>query len=308
MPVFEAEAFVAEAVESILQQTFADFEFLIFDDGSSDSSARIIQSYAAADARIRFFSKPHLGYTRWLNEGVTEARGEFVARMDADDVSLPERLAAQVDFLRQRSDVVVTGCNILLMDMEGAPISRQVLPTDHETIERLLLDGVPGQICHPAALIRRDALRQVGGYRVEYETVEDYDLLLRLAEVGKLANLPQVLLRYRLHGDSVGFTRRAEQLRWSQVILCEARQRRGLPPKQLDVQVFHASESEPSDWLWARWAAAGEHRGTALKHAFRGLRRAPLTPRSWVVLARCLLPHTAVRFGRRFLRSGARHV
>src|SRR5262245_3590276 len=101
MPVYNAERYVADAVESILGQTFQDFEFLIFDDGSQDGSLAILGKYASQDARIRLFAKPHSGYVAWLSEGIRLARGEFIARMDADDISLPQRLARQSAFLIQ---------------------------------------------------------------------------------------------------------------------------------------------------------------------------------------------------------------
>jgi glycosyltransferase involved in cell wall biosynthesis len=121
MPVYNAERYVSEAIESVLSQTFKDFEFLILDDGSTDGSLAILKGHAERDPRIRLTSRPNKGLAPTLNELMDQARGEFVARMDADDVSLPERLERQADYLRKHPDCVIVGCHALVMDSDGDP-------------------------------------------------------------------------------------------------------------------------------------------------------------------------------------------
>lgn len=203
MPVYNSEAYVSQAVESILAQSFDDFEFLIFDDGSTDRSLEILLDYANRDNRIRVYAKPHKGYTFWLNEGVQIAQGEFIARMDADDLSLSKRFAFQVDHLQKHPDCVVVGCDLLLIDSDGDPLSKLSHHVEPEALESALLNGRFNVISHPASMIRRSALLAVGGYSEKYEPIEDFHLWLQLTELGRLSNIPKVLFQYRMHHKSV---------------------------------------------------------------------------------------------------------
>src|SRR5262245_2251394 len=232
MPVYNAERYVARSVESILAQALTSFEFLIFDDGSQDCSLPILEQYAKQDERIRLFARPHKGYVPWLNEGVNLARGEFIARMDADDISLPYRFTRQVDYLRMHPACVVVGCGTLMIDPDGDPICEHRPHTDHATILETLTNGTHGVIAHPTSMMRRDALLRIGGYRETYEPIEDFDLWLRLAEVGELANIPEPLFRYRQHHASIMYTpwQVARQRRWADIILNQARLRLGKEP------------------------------------------------------------------------------
>src|SRR5262249_36170786 len=142
----------------------------------------------------------------WLNEGMRAARGEFIARMDADDVSLSQRFDRQVEYLRRQPDCVAVGCDMLMIDPDGDPLSKVTHDVEHEAIEANLLTGGLGVIAHPASMVRRSALLAVGGYREEFESIEDFDLWLRLAELGRLANLPEILFKYRLHHANVTLT------------------------------------------------------------------------------------------------------
>ena len=190
MPVYNAELYVAEAVESVLAQTFTDFELITIDDGSTDRSSRILEGYAGLDSRIRLVSRPNTGIVGALNEGASMARGEIIARMDADDVSLPERFAKQFEYLLAHPDCDAAGSRVLLIDPEGAPICEINEERSHEEIDRAHMSRRTGAITHPAAMMRSEALHAVGGYRQECLWAEDFDLFLRMAEIGRLANLP----------------------------------------------------------------------------------------------------------------------
>jgi glycosyltransferase involved in cell wall biosynthesis len=291
MPVFNAESYVSAAIESILSQTFREFEFVVVDDGSTDGSAGIVRSFAAEDARIQLIRLPHGGIVTALNHGLSECRGEFVARMDADDVSLPDRLGAQVDFLRRNPACVAVGCAQLLIDPEGAPISVLAFDPDHGSIHNEHLNGIPGAISHPASMLRRAAVLRIGGYSPEFETLEDFWLFLRLGEEGELANLPQVLHQYRQHHSNLHFLEFERQQRYIGRIVAEARERNGLPP--LDHPAwsgYHLPDRVERHRRWSRSAAGAGNRKTALKHALVALRYEPFASRSWLVLLRSFMP------------------
>jgi len=300
MPVYNAGRYLPEAVESILSQSFADFEFLIFDDGSTDGSYDILHRYSLRDGRIRLFAKPHCGYVTWLNEGIQIARGEYIARMDADDISLPQRLARQVEYMRQKGECAVVGCDLVQIDSDGDLLNEVLHDTDHKAIEKDLLNGGLGVISHPACIIRRSALLAVGGYRKEFETIEDFDLWFRLAEYGLLANLPEVLLKYRIHHSNVIFTHADQQRHLADRILAEARSRKGLEPLNHSIWNF-SSPSRVGKHQWWAWLAAGAgNYKTAFKHARISISEAPLSPQSWMTLCISVVP--------RNLRRGVKQV
>jgi glycosyltransferase involved in cell wall biosynthesis len=232
MPVYNAERFLSQAVESVLSQSFREFKFIIIDDGSSDQSLRILNEFAAKDSRILLRSRANTGYSAALNEGLALAQGRYIARMDADDVCRPTRFEKQLAFMENNPQCVAVGSYAEYMDVDGWPIYVVHRPTEHEAIDEMHIRGVGGAILHPAAMLRTDALRQVGGYRTEFEPAEDADLFLRLAEVGRLANRPEVLLNYRFNMASISFTRLEIQSRRLQRAIDEARDRRGLPPNR----------------------------------------------------------------------------
>lgn len=199
MPVYNAERHLREAVGSILSQTYPDFEFLVIDDGSTDGSAAIMRSYS--DPRLHFVQNPrNLGLTATLNLGLEMAQGEYLARMDADDVSLPERLAKQVAFLNTHRDVGIVG---VWAEAFGDARFRIPHPPDAETIRaKLLFDSA---LVHPAVLMRRAFLDACDLRYRPLGHFEDYDLWQRAARLFPLANIPEILFRYRVSGGSAFF-------------------------------------------------------------------------------------------------------
>lgn len=196
MSVHNDERFVAEAIESILAQSFSDFEFLIVDDGSTDRSGAIIDAFAAKDPRIRAIRQDNRGLIASLNRMLGEARAPLIARMDGDDIALPERFARQIAFLDAHPGHGVVGTNTHDLDEAGRVlVCDDFHPLDHDAIVAALKDGSP--ICHPSVMMRRDVVRAAGGYRAAYRHCEDYDLWLRLAPRTRLANLPDRLIHYR---------------------------------------------------------------------------------------------------------------
>lgn len=196
MSVYNAERHLADAIRSILNQTFTDFEFLIVDDGSRDSSAAIMDAFAVSDPRIRVIRQENRGLIVSLNRMLDEARAPLVARMDADDISLPTRFERQIAFLSEHTDHGVVGTNTHELDEDGTVFECSDLhPLDHPSIATAMEHRSP--ICHPSVLMRREAILAAGGYRPPYVHCEDYDLWLRLLDRTRLANLPDRLLLYR---------------------------------------------------------------------------------------------------------------
>jgi len=196
MSVYNDEPYLAHAIESILAQTFTDFEFLIVNDGSTDESGAIIDRFAASDSRIRAIHQTNAGLIVSLNLMIEAARAPLIARMDGDDIALPDRFQRQIAFLDANPDIAVLGTGCTCIDEYGRPKS---LTYDNvltpEEILKGLKNGPP--LCHPSILMRHDAVRAVGGYRHAYKHCEDYDLWLRLSEQVRMANLPDRLLLYR---------------------------------------------------------------------------------------------------------------
>lgn len=195
MSVHNDAPYLGEAIDSILAQTFADFEFLIIDDGSTDGSRDIILAAAARDERVRPILQKNRGLVASLNRLLGEARAPLVARMDGDDVSMPERFAAQVAFLRANPDHGVVGSWAACVDEDGTPRAGGEKPLSHPEMLALLETGP--LFCHPSVIMRRDLVLAAGGYRAAYRHCEDYDLWLRLAGITRLANLRDRLVRYR---------------------------------------------------------------------------------------------------------------
>jgi GT2 family glycosyltransferase len=291
MPVYNAERYVGEAAASVLRQTFTNFELLVFDDGSSDRSAAVAEEACGCDPRLHLLRQSHAGLAARLHEGMRRARGEFIARMDADDVCRRQRFALQLDFLRRDPACSAVGGAVLLIDPDGRPIRELKMPLAHEEIDALLLRGRGDAIIHPALMLRRVDLIAAGGYRPEAEPAEDLDLYLRLAERGRLANLPDTLLDYRQHLSKVSNRRAGEQRRAIELAVCEARRRRGLDPAQEPAPSLAPEQTPPAEcWRrWAREATEGGNLRTARKHAWAAFRAEPTAPRSWQILLRALL-------------------
>ena len=204
MSVYNGLPYLEAAVMSILKQTFTDFEFVILDDGSTDRTWEALQAYARQDARIRLFSNQYnMGYTRTLNAGFKQARGKYIARQDADDISLPERLEHQVALLDAHPEIGLAGTRRQFIDPQDKPldIPDKLTATDNSSIQALLLDI--NCIHHGSFMFRSELLDVIGDYTVELEPSEDYDFCLRVAEVAQLANLNDALYLYRVHPTSV---------------------------------------------------------------------------------------------------------
>jgi hypothetical protein len=188
--------------------------------------------------------------------------------MDADDVATPDRFALQLAWLESHPECVAVGGQAMRIDPEGWPIDDWHTPLTHEAIDALHLRGFGGGVIHPAVMFRRTAFERVGGYDESLDAAQDFDLWLKLAEVGRLANLPDVVLHYRLHAGSVTCSRRLRQARCIEFAHAAALRRRGLPVAPGGtVSVRKELTPTRARRQWVRFALRAGHRATALKHA-----------------------------------------
>ncbi len=291
LPVRNGEPFIGEALQSMLNQTWHDFEIVVIDDNSSDATPDILHTAAQMDKRIRIL---HLdtptGIVGALNHGLEAARGEYIARMDADDVSLPNRMTLEVEFLDRHAEVAAASGHVLYMDRDGDPLGCPEMPNNHEEIDGRHMTGVGGGICHSAAILRRNTVLAVGGYRPEFSAAEDLDLFLRLAEVSRLANIPDTIQKVRFYPTSHSLRSRDQQRKQCHEALRQAHQRRGLP---FDPEVFRFPPQTEDNFgsleFFARFAIDHGYPRTALKHAIRQLLTAPLRSSSWRTVAASII-------------------
>ena len=291
MPVYNGSRYLRGAIESVLAQSFGDFELIVVDDGSTDGVRRVLREYERRDTRVRLFERPHAGIVATLNFGLRQCRGEFVARMDGDDVALPNRLEAQVALLRREPGVAVVGGGYELVDAAGRLLRIEYPPTGDAALQELCLSGRT-PICHPLATIRRSALTVAGDYDAGLEMAEDLDLWLRLGEVGRLACVPEVVLKYRQHSGSLSETRQRQQGEAIRVGVEKAYRRRGLerafaaPPAWRPV-----GETARYGFLcqYGWWARKHAQRKTAVIYGLKAIRKRPLTGEGWRLLLTSLL-------------------
>lgn len=197
LPAYNAEKYLAEAIESIVNQTFKDFELIIINDCSKDQTLRIAQEYAKKDARILVLNnEENLRLSKTLNKGISYSKGKYIARMDADDVSTPERFKLQVDYLESHPDVGILGGSMLITDESGNVTGRRNYARDDKSLRKLIFNVSP--FCHPAVMIRKEVLEKSGLYNPNSNPAEDLDIYFRIGKYSKFANLSDVLLRYRI--------------------------------------------------------------------------------------------------------------
>lgn len=211
MSVYNGERYLRAAIDSVLTQTFTDYELIVIDDASTDRSTAILAEYAARDARLVLLrNETNLGLTKSLNIGLQAARGWYIARQDADDISLPSRFSRQVQYLDEHRETQLLGTQCIYIDAHGTRIGETRHPISDITIRWCFL--ADNAIAHPSAMFRRALIEHTGLY---YDTslryAQDYDLWVRMAEHGGVANLDEPLIQYRIHPASISLQRRQEQ-------------------------------------------------------------------------------------------------
>ena len=211
MSVFNGERFLAEAIESILNQSFRDFEFVIINDGSTDRTASILESYEKSDARVRVYDQENKGLIASLNRACGLAQGKYIAPMDADDVSTPQRLERQIGFLENHEKVGVLGGAFEVIDDQGRWLFHVQPPLEDESI-RAAFRSFSFPILHATAVLRKRAFDATEGYRSQFLHAEDNDLFYRISESWGVANLPNVVLRKRIHSNEVSVRNLRQQV------------------------------------------------------------------------------------------------
>jgi len=239
MVVCNVERFLAEAIESILAQTFRDFEFIIVDYGSTDRSKSIISSFAAKDTRIKSHEIPNCNLPEARNAGCFLAQGKYIALIDADNISLPDRLKWGVEFMEEHPEVGVVGGGREAIDATGASLPNSALPygaaprpLENRELQSALLSDCA--IWQNSALMRKEAFTLVGGYRAIFLQAEDYDLWLRIAERFEIANLKEPVFKLRYHPYQLSVRMRAQQTLCYLAARASAVRRKAGKPDPLD--------------------------------------------------------------------------
>lgn len=287
MPVFNAGSFLEEAIESALNQRFTDFEFLIHDDGSTDGSLRVLRDYAARDSRIVLSAGANEGVFAARNLLQAKAQGDLLAVMDADDICLPDRFEKQVAYLDANPECVVLGGSHIIMDAVGRPILRNRMPQGHDRIDGQNIHAIVS-IHHPTVMMRRGAVLDCGGYDASYRAAGDLDLWLRMAERGRLANLPDIVLKYRLHDKSISGAKGDLQRRMCRQACEAAWARRGLTGMSFDYSDWRMDDTLESRrkfhlrYGWQAWNSG--YRDTWRHYAMQSVKLAPFSKDAWRLL------------------------
>lgn len=206
LPVYNSDQYLKDSIESILNQTYKNFEFIIINDGSTDNSLKIIKEYAQSDNRIKVVSRENKGLVYSLNEGISLAKGEYIARMDSDDISMPQRLEKQLQYMIKNKDVDVLASKVKVFGDEDKSTQAYILDKYcidiyEKTIEyNILKENI---ICHPSVIMKHSYLNKIGGYREKYYCAEDYDLWLRSIKSNfRIRKIDEALVNYRIHKES----------------------------------------------------------------------------------------------------------
>ena len=233
LPVYNSEKYLAEAIKSILAQDFTDFELIIIDDGSTDASLNAAKSFS--DKRIKIFKEDKIGITKALNLGIQRSSGEYIARMDADDVSASDRFSEQVSFMDSHPEVGLTGAWYYYIGAKGEIIEAQTPPTTSREIKKGFFYYAP--IIHSIAMIRRQALLEVGLYNEHYIYAQDRDLFLRISAKWDLAVIPKYLFSFRVSSDSITRSKELLQKKFA-IEAIESAVKAGLYPKYYIFPLF----------------------------------------------------------------------
>jgi len=298
MSVRNNERYVGAACESILQQTLDDLELLVVDNGSTDGSGAVVEALAKTDERVRLIPRHERPLTQSRNELLEMARSPIVAWMDSDDIARPERLELQVAMLDASPDLVCVGGSTLVVDPDGAPIDVEDYPEDHDAIVACQRQR-GGAMRFSVVTMRRDVAIALGGFRHPFQMCEDFDLLMRMSEVGRMANAREILLDYREHlaGTSQVLSHRWPVYRDFVLHLADERAEAGSDAisrgEELTLEFPDAPPMPNRTWQtrdgWARRALRAGHLQTARKHMLLALSSRPFRLGSWKLCARVLV-------------------
>ncbi|MGH9441727.1 MAG: glycosyltransferase family 2 protein [Thermoanaerobaculia bacterium] len=294
--VFNGERYLRQSLESVLSQQSVDLEFIVIDDGSTDATSSILADFARRDPRLRVLTQDNKGLTQALILGCAEARGEFIARHDLDDVSLPGRLARQAALLEADTDLAFISCWAHVIGPKGELLYEEKRPIETSAVLRRFGDGPSA---HGSVMMRRAAYERAGGYRSQFRLGQDWDLWWRLFEIGGFAVVPMALYTYRFHESGVSANRRREQERFGELgELCASARKRGQPENALleeaerlsrDVAARARSSPAGGDYFIGRSLLRRQDPG-ARTYLWRCVRREPWRLKAWVSLLQTALP------------------
>jgi glycosyltransferase involved in cell wall biosynthesis len=230
MPVYNGQRYVKQAIQSLLAQTFSDFEIIVVDDGSTDQTAPIVKELATQDNRIRYFYQPNAGVVSARNFAIERSRSDFVALLDSDDIAHPNRLERQLRFMTENPEIIACGSFARQITTSGWPIATWEMPKSHsDIVDYLMHQG--SSIINPSAIIRRKAFERAGMYDMSFSHGgEDYDMWCRFAGIGQLANIEEALIDYRVDPRSLTSTYEDRRLPSSMMIKNKLRISHGLQP------------------------------------------------------------------------------
>ena len=213
MSVYNDERYLSQAIESILNQTYSNFEFIIINDGSTDNSLKIIKYYKNIDDRIKIINQKNLGLTKSLNKGIKIARGKYIARQDADDISCENRFQKQIKYFNNNINIQLLGTNSYIIDKDGKIIKKNKIIKSKDIKKYLFEKKNP--FIHGSIMFRKKTFQNIGGYREKFVYSQDYDFLLRFAEKYPIDIYQNHLYKYRSHNLNISETKNQEQIRMS---------------------------------------------------------------------------------------------
>lgn len=237
LPVYNAVEFIGESIQSILDQTYSNFELIIIDDGSTDGSDLLCKKYATLDQRVRYLSQSNMGIVTALNIGIDNAKGQLLCRMDADDISLSDRIEKQVLEFVRRKNLVLLGSQVLFTDFHRVSTLSNYPLNDKDCRERMVLGPC---FAHPSVMIRMSIVNKYNiRYTDEYLYAEDYYMWVVLSSYGEVSNLNEVLLKYRVHNMQTSQMKSAVQTNSHVMISCKYMdQKYGLEVDQKEMKSF----------------------------------------------------------------------
>jgi glycosyltransferase involved in cell wall biosynthesis len=299
LPVYNGERYIVQSVESILRQSYRDFELIVVNDGSTDRTGTLIKGLS--DHRINLLEQENQGLTRTLNNALKVIKGEYIARQDADDLSHPDRLLRQVEFLDTRLDVGLVGSVCLCLNEDGEIIGQTPPLTDPLKLRKILRErGNP--FVHGSVMFRRECIGKVGGYRIEMDRAEDYDLWLRISEYYEIAKLKEPLYLWRWSQSGISLTKMEYLEKKAELAreLSEERRKEGRDSLQAglqeeffrqqmreDLPASKQSERKRQAYYFYRLGHTAYYGGiypTARKNLLHSLKLNPFDLKTWIFL------------------------
>ncbi len=217
MSVYNGEKYLEESIQSILNQSFRDFEFIIVDDGSSDRTLEILKDYTEKDSRVKIITnEKNIGLTKSLNKAIKIAQGKYIARQDADDISLPQRLEKQIEFLEKNPEIKILGTFGYRIDKHGKILKREIVPVSFSEVKKTLIKRNP--FIHTSVIMTRE----LSSYNENFKVSQDYELWFRILRIAKGENLPLFLVKKRYRTEMISFNRGREQIKYMLFLQKEA--------------------------------------------------------------------------------------